>query len=197
MKTRGKVGFSMAFLFIIIFSVCFTSIRREVSLLSFILRQGETLAARNKAPQSSNNSAEIVFKSTGETTTTTTTIVRSKADDDEYRHQHAGKTKTIPVEPSDYIYQDVWSAPIVIESHKLVFFQVAKVGTSMWKRLFRRMMGEPDWHDAMPHDPNTNGLKFLNQYSLQEATYMMNSPDYTRAIFVRDPKDRLLSAFLR
>jgi hypothetical protein len=36
----------------------------------------------------------------------------------------------------------------------------------------------------------------LSKYSAEEATYIMNSPNYTRAIFVRDPKERFLSAFI-
>lgn len=45
-----------------------------------------------------------------------------------------------------------YQSPIVIESHKLVFWQVAKVGASVFKRLFRRMMGYSDWLEKMPHE---------------------------------------------
>ena len=85
---------------------------------------------------------------------------------------------------------------IVIESHKLIFFPIAKVGCSVWKMLFKRMMGHPDWKSGIRHDPRKNGLRYLSHYNRTMATSMMNDPTYTRAIFVRDPKERLLSAYL-
>ena len=105
----------------------------------------------------------------------------------------------VPVSPTDYIYTGKWyeSSPIVLESHKLIFFTVPKVGCTIWKQLFRRMMGYKDWRDGwVPSRHETNGLRYLEHYSLEQATELMNSPEYTRAIFVRDPKDRLVSAYL-
>ena len=92
-------------------------------------------------------------------------------------------------------------APIIVEKYKLVFFTSAKVGCTVWKQLFRRIMGFDDWqmitNDAiLPHSPKYNGLKYLYHYSIDEATYMMTSSQWTRALFVRDPKERLLSAYL-
>jgi Sulfotransferase family len=66
------------------------------------------------------------------------------------------------------------------------------------------MMGYQDWKTQsseedsrhMPHNPKHNGLTYLHRYSLQEANDIITSPNYTRAIFVRDPKERFLSAFL-
>lgn len=111
------------------------------------------------------------------------------------------------VKEGDYIYYTGdkyphWdTAPVVIESHKLIFFTIPKVGCTVWKQLFRRMMGYQDWKSQdyekfLPHNPLTNGLKYLYHYSLEEANTMMTSPDWTRAIMVRDPKLRFLSAFL-
>ena len=107
--------------------------------------------------------------------------------------------------PGDYIYyseSDSWdSAPIVIESHKLIFFSIPKVGCTVWKQLFRRMMGFSDWTSQdyetfQPHNPEVNGLKYLYNYSLEDASLMMTSPEWTRAMMVRNPKTRFLSAFL-
>jgi hypothetical protein len=106
----------------------------------------------------------------------------------------------VNIDPNDYIYykdQSMWdAAPIVIESHKLVFFTVPKVGCTVWKQLFRRMMGYKDWKHVSPHDPQTNGITYLWDYDITRATEIMNDPAYTKAIFVRDPKERLLSAYL-
>jgi hypothetical protein len=95
------------------------------------------------------------------------------------------------VKATDLIYRDELAAPIVLESHKLIFFNVANARSTTWTKLFRRMMGYKDWDDA-----SANGLKFLHNYSTTRATELMNSPEYTRAVFVRDPKDRILSAYL-
>ncbi len=91
-----------------------------------------------------------------------------------------------------------YQSPIVIESHRLVFFQVAKVGASIFKRLFRRMMGYSDWLETMPHQKQNkaDGLKHLKDYSRDQQLEMMTSPNWTRAIFVRDPIERTLSGYL-
>ena len=109
------------------------------------------------------------------------------------------------VKPGDFIYykdDSRWdAAPVVIESHKLIFFTVPKVGCTVWKQLFRRMMGYADWMSQnytqlLPHNPHTNGLRYLSDYTPEQASVMMTSPAWTRAMMVRDPKQRFLSAFL-
>jgi hypothetical protein len=109
------------------------------------------------------------------------------------------------VKPGDYIYykaDESWdSAPIVIESKKLIFFTVPKVGCTVWKQLFRRMMKETDWSSQdyekmLPHNPQENGLQYLYDYTVDQASEMMSSSEWTRAIMVHDPKERFFSAFL-
>lgn len=46
------------------------------------------------------------------------------------------------------------------------------------------------------HNPRTNGLKQLRTFKTHDIQTMMTSDDWTRAIFVREPKERLLSAYL-
>lgn len=113
------------------------------------------------------------------------------------------RDRRLQVLPGDYIYyknEDSWdSSPIVVESHKLIFFTVPKVGCTVWKQLFRRMKHFEDWktqEKGLPHDPFLNGLSYLNDFTVDEATVMMKSPEWTRAMMVRDPKQRLLSAFV-
>lgn len=88
------------------------------------------------------------------------------------------------------------SSPIVIEEHNLIFFTIPKVSCTIFKRLFRRMLGYSDWQTKYAHDPKNNGLRYLVNYSLDEANKMLIDPTWTRAIFVRDPKERVVSAFL-
>jgi hypothetical protein len=85
--------------------------------------------------------------------------------------------------------------PVVIESHKLVFFLVGEVGDVSWIKLFCRMMKLKKWWKISKNPKDKNGLRYLHTYSMAEANIIMTSPEYTRAIFVRDPKDRLLSLF--
>jgi hypothetical protein len=103
--------------------------------------------------------------------------------------------------PDDSIYQwGSWDeAPIVVESHKLLFFSIPKCGCTLFKQLFRRMYGYSNWQahtDTFPHQPIANGLNYLYHYTPAEAQLMLTDPSWTRAIFFRDPKERLLSAYL-
>jgi Sulfotransferase family len=109
------------------------------------------------------------------------------------------------VKPCDYIYfktKESWnSAPIVTESHKLVFFTIPKVGCTVWKQLFWQMSNITDWKSQdfdnfLPHNPQVNGLKYLYDYSVDQASEMMTSIEWTKAIMVRNPKEQFLSAFL-
>jgi hypothetical protein len=49
------------------------------------------------------------------------------------------------------------SSLIVIEKCKLIFYTTPKIGCTVWKQLFRRIMGFEDWWDPFV-DPKTNGL---------------------------------------
>jgi hypothetical protein len=102
---------------------------------------------------------------------------------------------------SVYVRGDWDGSPVVLEDYKLIFFTSAKVGCTVWKQLFRRIMGQTDWKveatkDLLPWNPELNGLKYLYDYDRETASRMMSSPEYTRALFVREPKERLLSAYL-
>jgi hypothetical protein len=114
----------------------------------------------------------------------------------------SGHRATLPeLESTDVIFQpDRWDGAIVAEEYKLVFFPIDKVGCSEWKLLFRRIMGFPRWNPKQKlfhlHDPDWNGLQYLANYSEEEAQEMLTSITWTRAVFVREPKGRILSAFL-
>jgi hypothetical protein len=97
----------------------------------------------------------------------------------------------VQVEESDKIQRDGYNwAPYVIEEYRLLFFTIQKTGCTVWKQLFRRMLGYADWATAPTFPPKKAGLIQLKDYTLSEATRMINDPTWTRAIFVRDPKVR-------
>ena len=115
----------------------------------------------------------------------------------------ASSQSSLLVRNGDFIYRrrDWDGSPIVMEDYRLVFFTAAKVGCTVWKQLFRRMMGYTDWakqggQDLLPWNPATNGLYHLYNYNRTVASRIMTDPSWTRAIFVREPKERLVSAYL-
>lgn len=119
--------------------------------------------------------------------------------------QQQSRNADLLVQPNDYIYfRDLTrydAAPIVVPEYNLVFFSVPKVACTTFKFLFRRMKGIWNWDDQddtliLPHNPAANGLTYLWDYPIEKANEIMTSPNWTRAIFVRDPKIRFLSAFL-
>lgn len=92
-------------------------------------------------------------------------------------------------------------SPVVIEDYKLIFFTQPKVGCTVFKQLFRRMAGKSNWMaenccGKLPWNPETNGLTYLSHYNATAASRMLQDPTYTKAVFVRDPVTRFLSAYL-
>ncbi len=79
------------------------------------------------------------------------------------------------------------------EAQRIIFFTIPKVACSEWAKLFRRMSGLPNWADD-PHYQADRPL--LSTLSPDQATSSMNDPTWTHAVFLRDPAERLLSAYL-
>eukprot|EP00980_Cylindrotheca_fusiformis_P010053 scaffold2220_cov75-Cylindrotheca_fusiformis.AAC.8 len=102
------------------------------------------------------------------------------------------------VQPSDSVWnQNDWDqSPVVVEKYKLIFFTIPRAGAAVWKKAFRRMEGFANWQsDDIVHDPSRNGLTYLHMLGLERASEIMTSPEWTRAIFVRNPKDRFMSVY--
>ncbi|KAI2505640.1 sulfotransferase family [Fragilaria crotonensis] len=90
-------------------------------------------------------------------------------------------------------------SPIVIPEYKLLFFAIPKVGCTVFKQLFRRIAKCPDWRahsNGLPHNPLHNNLTYLSHYGDDDQLHMMTSREWTRAVFVRHPMDRIISAYL-
>jgi hypothetical protein len=83
----------------------------------------------------------------------------------------------------------------VVPKYKLVFHAMPKVACTEWKTLFRRMMG----HKDLPIKGNIHfadeNYTFSN-LSKEEQDEILNDPTWTKAVFFREPKERILSAFL-
>jgi len=148
---------------------------------------------QSKAPQQADNNFTNDANMTGEKRSAITTRNQSIVFDNK---------PLARVEPADKILKH-YEAPIVVEKYRLVFFHQHKIASTAWKVLFHRMMGvEPkpkppkakNWNSL--HWPRLNKLKYLWDYNVTEANRMMHSPEWTRAIFVRNPHERILSAYL-
>lgn len=109
------------------------------------------------------------------------------------------KTPTATLSPHDLVYYEQRNTvPIVNEEFKIIFFQVAKAASSQFTRFFMRLEENPSWcsDDFHLHDRNINQLVYLSDFPSDEAQNMLTNDEWTKAIFVRHPKPRLLSAFL-
>ena len=101
----------------------------------------------------------------------------------------AGAASALVIPTNAILKRRDWEGvPVVLKEYKLVFFMLSKVACQQYKQLFRRMMGLQDWDQwkEKHHNPRANGLVFLDSFSVEEATHMLNAPDWTRAMFVRD-----------
>jgi hypothetical protein len=115
-------------------------------------------------------------------------------------HNNKSNQTSYPVlRKADFVYRfnnNRDSAPIVIETF-------SKVACTMQKQLFCRIHRySNNWkaqgdRSFQPHNPKWNGLKYLRDYySLKEVTHILTSPEWIHTLFLWDPKERFLSAFL-
>ncbi|XP_071144951.1 carbohydrate sulfotransferase 9-like [Mytilus edulis] len=86
-----------------------------------------------------------------------------------------------------------YSSPIVVSKYKLIFFWNEKVGCTYWKSLLQFIQGIKN---KEVHDPRRNGLTYLIQFKDNDVTDMMFNEAWIKAVFVREPRERVLSAFL-
>lgn len=82
---------------------------------------------------------------------------------------------------------------LLSETHRLVLFSIPKVGCTQLIQLMRRMNGADDWL-ANPH--YAEDRQFLSERSPERIDAILRSADWTRATVLRDPAERLLSAYL-
>ena len=88
------------------------------------------------------------------------------------------------------------TVPLVIQEYNLIFFLQAKVASTEMVRFFMRLENKTEWCNATIHANVKGTMTLLSDYSLDEAQSMMIDPKWKKAMFVRNPKPRILSAFL-
>lgn len=85
----------------------------------------------------------------------------------------------------------------VSDRHKILFCQTPKVGNTQWKKVLIVLNGAfssiEDIPENVVHDHDKNGLPRLSSYSMADVQERLNS--YFKFLIVRDPFERLISAF--
>ena len=92
---------------------------------------------------------------------------------------------------------------LVEPNTKTVFFLTPKVASSELIKLYDRLVGHSDYDSLMMQsathfrfNDNTRERLLLSDLSLEEASALLNAPEYRKVVFFRDPLLRALSAFL-
>uniref|UniRef100_A0A672II10 Carbohydrate sulfotransferase n=1 Tax=Salarias fasciatus TaxID=181472 RepID=A0A672II10_SALFA len=75
----------------------------------------------------------------------------------------------------------------VSDKHKILFCQTPKVGNTQWKKVLIVL------NEGLVHDHDRNGLHRLSSLTPQEISHRLNT--YFKFLMVRDPFERLISAF--
>jgi len=95
---------------------------------------------------------------------------------------------------------DDFSMPFIVPEHRLIFCATPKVASEAWLRLLRRMAGFSNWRAGgvyfLDKFKRVGGLQQLRELPHTIALQHMRSEKWTRAVVVRDPAERLLSAYL-
>ena len=96
-------------------------------------------------------------------------------------------------EPKSPHYKSYLSHLIVDDAHRLVYCYVPKVACTTWKKIMATLNGFPNQTAAAVHRRDQNRLKYLAEYSQAKIKTILQS--YFKFIFVREPFERLLSAY--
>ncbi|XP_028011544.2 carbohydrate sulfotransferase 9 [Eptesicus fuscus] len=96
--------------------------------------------------------------------------------------------------PQTHLFHMV-SRIYVEDKHKVLYCEVPKAGCSNWKRILMVLNGLAPSAYNISHDAVHYGkhLKKLDSFDLKGIYTRLNT--YTKAVFVRDPMERLVSAF--
>ncbi|TSK13340.1 Host cell factor 2 [Bagarius yarrelli] len=86
---------------------------------------------------------------------------------------------------------------VVDDEHELIYCYVPKVACTNWKRVMMVLSGHGKYSDPMEILPNeahvAANLKTLNQYSIADINHRLKN--YFKFMFVREPFERLVSAY--
>ncbi|XP_038056109.1 carbohydrate sulfotransferase 9-like [Patiria miniata] len=82
----------------------------------------------------------------------------------------------------------------VLDSHKLIYCYLPKVGSTSWKRIFLLLLGTFEKLEDISHmRAHYTPIPKLSDYSLKEAERRL--AEYTTFMFTRDPLQRIISCY--
>ena len=84
-----------------------------------------------------------------------------------------------------------FSSFIVLEKYKLVYCSVPKVACTVWKRILANLEGIKI--NSSVHQETKGKLKLLSDYTTEDRVKILKT--FKKFTFVRDPFERLLSAY--
>jgi len=103
--------------------------------------------------------------------------------------------KSILRQSEFYYTKSEYGTPVVIEKHKLIWFIIPKAGSTSILDLLYKLL-HPNTTSILARKELLLHLPKLKDYSIDKASDMMLDPEWTKVMVVRDPKARLLSAYL-
>lgn len=121
--------------------------------------------------------------------------------------------KTQKYEPTDFsfFWKNGDGSPLFMNASKydanhslgyqsFVFCPMPKVGCSSWKQVFRRMKGISNYladdYWSLHSDRNELEMDRIHRNGIEGANKILNNPDIIHAVFVREPIERALSAWI-
>ena len=77
--------------------------------------------------------------------------------------------------------------------YRFAFRPIQKAGSAVFQQLFHKMRGDPRYDEPPWHKP---GIVSMGHCEPEEQVRVLTDPGWTRAVVLRDPFERLLSAYL-
>jgi len=92
-------------------------------------------------------------------------------------------------------HMDLEHFVMVFPLHKLLLFGIPKVGITEWLKFLRFSYGAGDYQ-AFPHHKRDRVYLLLSSMTEAKAQELLMDPSWTKAVFFRNPAERILSAYL-
>ncbi len=93
------------------------------------------------------------------------------------------------------IFDDYHHHLFFIPEAKMIFCGIPKVGVTEWIKFFRHVIGANDYL-SLPHFKEDRALFLMKSLEFARAEELLNDASWTKAVFLRDPLERLLSAYM-
>ncbi|XP_072037389.1 carbohydrate sulfotransferase 13-like [Amphiura filiformis] len=108
---------------------------------------------------------------------------------EQQRRRNTIKKACAQYNPDEHITQDVLRHILVSDTHKVLYCYIPKVACTNWKRIILLLNGKENVTNV-----HYTFIPSLKTFSTEEV--IMRLRDYTKLMIVRNPHDRLLSAYI-